>query len=333
MYKRQCLGCYLCHTTCPGGLRIAELTRATRSAAPRDDVDLLCAHGAVPLRWARMMANPAIKPNKLSWLPEDVKVAGEGEFYFFVGCLPLFEVEFEDLALNSTRTALAAIKVLNALGVVPVISPEERCCGHDLLWTGDFETFERLAKLNVEAIRATGAKKIITACPECYRTLKLDYPDVLGDLGFEVLHISEFLYRALEEGKLKFERELKRKVTYHDSCRLGRHMGVYEPPRELLKAIPGLELVEMERNRENAACCGVSSWLLCGEISKKLQLERLKEAVATGAEQLVVGCHKCKIHFTCVQSEKLPSSYEDVKIPVVEFTELVAEALGLREVT
>jgi len=236
-----------------------------------------------------MMVNPALRPRRLSWLPGDAKVAERGDILFFVGCLPLYDALFEELGLGLTGIATSAIRILNALGVVPVILSEERCCGHDLLWTGDIEGFKRLAELNVEAIRATGAKKIITACPECYRTLKLDYPDVLGDLGFEVLHISEFLYRTLEEGKLKFERELKRKVTYHDSCRLGRHMGVYEPPRELLKAIPGLELVEMERNRENAACCGVSSWLLCGEISKKLQLERLKEAVATGAEQLVVG--------------------------------------------
>jgi len=325
----RCLGCYLCHSTCPGGLRIAEIIRVARAQAPREQVDLMSAHGAVPLIWARMMANPAVKPNKLSWL-KDVEVSNKGDIMFFVGCMPLFEVEFEDLALNSTQMVLNAIRILNKLGIRPAVSADERCCGHDLLWTGDFEDFERLAKLNVEAIKATGAKTVITACPECYRTLKVDYADLLGGLDFEVKHISEFLYEALQEGKLKFEKELARKVTYHDSCRLGRHMGIYEEPRAILKAIPGLELVEMERNREEAACCGMSAWLLCGEVSKRLQLERLKEARATGAEQLVVGCHKCKIHFTCVQNEKVPPGYEDVKdIKVVELTELVAEAMGL----
>jgi len=292
----------------------------------------MSAHGAVPLIWARMMANPALKPKKLDWLSEGVEVARKGDIMFYVGCLPLFDVEFEDLSPGSKGIALSAIKILNHLGIKPAISPEERCCGHDLLWTGDFENFERLAKLNVEAIRATGAKTVITVCPECYRTLKVDYPDLLGDLDFEVKHISEFLYEVLQEGKLEFKSEVAKKITFHDSCRLGRHMGIYEEPRTLLKAIPGLELVEMERNRDEAACCGMSSWLLCGEVSKRLQLERLKEARATGADVLVVGCHKCKVHFRCVQEEKVPPGYEDVKdLPVVELTEFIAEALGLSQ--
>ena len=327
----RCLGCYLCHVTCPGQLRIAELTRVARSTAPREQVDLMCAHGAVPLMWARMMANPAVKPGKAKVLASGgAEVAGKGDYYFFMGCLPLFEVEFADIGLQPTQAAVKAVKLLNAIGIKPAVSPEERCCGHDLLWTGDFENFERLAKMNVEAIRATGAKTVITACPECYRTLKLDYPDVVGDLGFEVLHISEVLHQALEEGKLKFEKTLERKITYHDSCRLGRHMGIYEQPRELLKAIPGVELVEMPRNREEAACCGMSAWLLCGEVSKRLQLERLAEAVDTGAQEMVVGCHKCKVHFTCVQNEKVPADFERVKgLRVVDLVEIIAEALGI----
>ena len=326
----RCLGCYLCHATCPGQIRIAEVVRATRTTAPRDQVDLLCAHGAVPHMWARMLANPNLKPNRLGWLPEGARVASKGDVLYFVGCLPYFDVEFGDLELNSTRIAKAAVLILNALGIEPVVLPEERCCGHDSLWTGDTDTFERLARLNVELIKRSGAKTVITTCPECYRTLKLDYPDFVGPLDFEVLHISEFLHQALEEGKLKFERELNRKVTYHDSCRLGRHMGIYEEPRELIKAIPGIELVEMERNRRDAACCGVSAWLKCGHQAKSMQLERLKEAKATGADQLVVGCHKCRIHFTCVMQEKLPPGFEDVKMPVVDLTELIAEAMGLK---
>jgi len=248
---------------------------------------------------------------------------------YFVGCLPQYDAMLEEWELNSVGIARAAVLVMNRLGIEPVVLKEERCCGHDLLWTGDTENFERLARLNVEMIKASGAKKVVTTCPECYRTLKLDYPEVVGDTGFEVVHISELLCEALEEGKLKFERQLNRKITYHDSCRLGRHMGIYEEPRKLITAIPGVELVEMERNRAEAACCGMSAWLLCGEVSKRLQLERLKEARGTGADQLVVGCHKCKIHFKCVMDEKLPPGYEDIKMPIAELTELVAEALGI----
>ena len=325
----DCLTCGLCSATCPASIGIPEVIRAQRLDAPRGEGELLSAHDAIPLMWARMMANPDLKPRRLSWLPEGAKVASKGDVLYFVGCLPHFDAAFKELGVGSTRIARAAVLILNALGIEPAVLPEERCCGHDLLWTGDLENFERLARFNLELIKRSGAKTVITTCPECYRTLKLDYADLLGPLDFEVLHISEFLHRALEEGKLKFERELNRKVTYHDSCRLGRHMGIYEEPRELIKAIPGIELVEMERNRRDAACCGVSAWLKCGHQAKSMQLERLKEAKATGADQLVVGCHKCKLHFTCVMSEKLPAGFEDVKMPVVDLTELVAEAMGI----
>ena len=326
----ECLTCGLCGVSCPAGIGIPEVVRACRGPIGPGEADRLSAHDAIPFMWARMMANPALKPDKLSWLPGDVEVAREGDVLYFVGCLPHFEAVFGDLGIKPMDIAVSAIRILNELGIKPVVLPDERCCGHDLLWSGDFTTFRKLAEMNVERIRGSGAELVITTCPECYRTLKLDYPDIVGDLGFEVMHFSEFLAKKIEEGELRFEEEINGKITYHDPCRLGRHMGVYEEPRTVLKAIPGVELVEMPRNREEAACCGMSAWLLCGEISKRMQLERLKEARETGAERLVVGCHKCKIHFTCVLNEKLPSGYEDIKMPIIDLTELVAEALGIK---
>ena len=326
----KCLGCYLCHVTCPSNISISEFIRVYRSLTPRDEVDQYSAHGAVPLMMARMMANPNLKPNRLNWLPKDVKVSKKGEILYFVGCLPYFDVEFEEYSPNHSKIAIAAIKILNKLGIEPVILPEERCCGHDLLWTGDFENFEKLAHLNVKYIEEAEAKTVIMTCPEGYRTFKIDYEDLLGGLDFEVMHLSEFISNMINEGKLKFEKKIERKVTYHDPCRLGRHLGVYDAPRNVLSSIPGIELVEMKRNKEEAQCCGVSSWLLCGESSKQMQLDRLKEAVETGAEQLVVGCHKCKLHFSCVMSEKLPPGYENIKINVVDLTEVIAEAMGIK---
>ena len=327
----RCLGCYLCHTRCPTNAVNSEFMKPLRGLIPKDEADLYCAHGAVPLMIARMLTSPALKPNRMGWVPSDVKIAEKGEILYFVGCAPYYDAEFNDLPLGETQIAEATIRILNKLGIEPVVLPEERCCGHDLLWTGDYENFEKLAKMNVDMIKKAGATTVITTCPECYRTIKIDYAELFGDLDFEVIHLSEFLTKMLDEGKLQFTNTLNLKVTYHDPCRLGRHLGVYDPPRKLITSIPGVELVEMERVRENSACCGVSSWLLCGEEAKKMQLDRLREAKNTGAAKLVAGCHKCRIHFICTQNEKVPEEFEDVKeLEVVELTQLVAEALGIK---
>ncbi len=325
----RCIGCYLCSTRCPTGAVNPEFIKPLRSLATRDEADLYCAHGAVPGMIARMLTNPELKPNRMYWIPEDAKISSHGEILYFVGCSPYYDIIFEDLELKETEISANAIRILNKLGITPVVLPDERCCGHDILWTGDYENFEKLARMNVKLIENSGASTVITSCPECYRTIKVDYADLLGGLNFEVMHISEFLSKMIDEGKLKFEKRLNRKVTYQDPCRLGRQLGVYDPPRRVITSIPGVELVEMERSRENSACCGVSSWLLCGELAKKMQLDRLREAMETGADQLITSCHKCRIHFTCTLNEKLPEGYENLKVEVVNLESLVAEALGI----
>jgi Fe-S oxidoreductase len=182
-----------------------------------------------------------------------------------------------------------------------VLLRDERCCGHDLLWSGDFEGFSRLAKHNLEAIEKSGAKRVIFSCPEGYRTFKLDYPEHFGKLGFEVEHISEVVAARISKVALELNPR-KGVITYQDPCRLGRHLGVYEPPRAMLNAIPELELREMERSRSSSICCGVSAWLNCDSCTKLLQVQRLKEAQSTGAKVLITACPKCEIHFRCAMS-------------------------------
>jgi Fe-S oxidoreductase len=121
------------------------------------------------------------------------------------------------------------------------------------------------------------------------------------------------------------------RVTYQDPCRLGRYMGVYQAPRKVLSAIPGVELVEMEHNAADAICCGVSSWVSCGATAKSIQMARLTEAKATGADILVTACPKCQIHFKCALSGKVPGNREAVDIPIEDLTSLVATALGVVE--
>jgi heterodisulfide reductase subunit D len=214
---------------------------------------------------------------------------------------------------------------MNKAGVTPVVSNDEVCCGHDLNWTGDEDGLKKLMKKNVDLIKASGAKKVVFSCPECLRTFNLDYQDFLGDFDFEMQHVSEFVDDLTQEGKLKFKKSA-RKVTFQDSCRLGRHLGIYDPPRNALKGADA-QVVEMENTRDKALCCGVSAWATCDEISRRLQVDRLKEAKKTGAECLVTGCYKCLIHLSCALENKTQVPKEQIDIPIKDLSTVIAESL------
>ena len=322
-----CLTCFTCAERCPSDVRYPEFVRACRRVASEEVMEELCAHRGIPMALSRIMTHPNIKQERMDWLQGGAETSQKGELLYFVGCLPYFDVIFEDLNLELLKIPQSVVEILNRARIKPVIMANEKCCGHDLLWTGDLENFEKLAKTNVTEIRETGARRVIAACPECYRTFKKDYPEFVGNLDFEVLHISEFLFELINNGQLKYEGKLPRKVVYQDACRLGRHMGVYEPPRKVIADIPGVELLEMGRNRENAVCCGVNAWLSCNKYSKAVQIDRLKEAKATGADLLVTACPKCQIHWKCVTSENLPVNPDEVTMEMRDLSVLVAEAM------
>jgi len=222
-----------------------------------------------------------------------------------------------------------SIKVLNALGIEPMVLPNERCCGHDLLWTGDVETFKKLAQLNAQMIKESGAKKIVFSCPEGYRTFKIDYPQYV-ELDCELIHITELLAQNLSTLSLKAKQSNSKvkRVTYQDPCRLGRHLGIYVPPREIIKAIPGIELIEMEHSGNESICCGTSAWTNCGAYSKQIREERLLEAKDTGAEVLVTACPKCQIHFKCAMVDKGAEKGTNIEMKVMDIATLVTDALG-----
>jgi Fe-S oxidoreductase len=186
------------------------------------------------------------------------------------------------------------------------------------------DNFKKLATANIEQINQSEIKKVITACPECYRTLKLDYPKQFGSQQFEVFHISEFLSQKISEKKLELKSQ-NMKVTFQDPCRLGRHMKEYDAPRQVLNSLKGIEFKEMAHHHKRAICCGVSGWMNCSQISKSIQSQRLREAVASGADTLVTSCAKCQIHFTCAMQDENVS--QDIKIKIKDLTELFAENL------
>jgi heterodisulfide reductase subunit D len=320
----SCLACYACSDLCPSDVDYPVFTQKVRSLASGQGQHGDCAHSGTLLSIMRMTSHPDIRQRRLDWL-DGCHASKKNEVLYFVGCAPYFEPVFEDIDVSPVNIARNSIKVLNALGIEPMVLPNERCCGHDLLWTGDVETFKKLAEYNAQMIKESGAKKIVFSCPEGYRTFKLDYPNYV-DLGCEVLHISELLAEMIGQNGVKF-REIKKKVTYQDPCRLGRHLGVYGPPREIIRAIPGIKLVEMEHSGADSICCGTSAWTNCGSYSKKIREERLLEARATGAEVLVTACPKCQIHFKCAMLDKGAEKGPDIKMEVMDIVNLVASAM------
>ena len=214
---------------------------------------------------------------------------------------------------------------------MPVVLPEEKCCGHDSIWRGDVETFKKLAKYNVQLFKDAGVKTIVFSCPEGYYTWKNDYAKMSKtsgdfDFDFEVFHISEYILKEGLLDSITFPNLDKIKITFHDPCRLGRLSNIYDAPREVLKMIPFVELVEMENNREDSGCCGVSAYIACNEQSKLLQERRIMEAIDTGAEYLITACPKCIAHLNCYLNEHKELKY---KIKVVDLISFIGKILFL----
>ncbi len=200
----------------------------------------------------------------------------------------------------------SVIGILNQNDIVPVVLPEEKCCGHDIIWQGDTESFEKLARYNVKLFKDSGVKTIVFSCPEGYYTWKNEYKKLFKkgeDFDFEIYHISEYILKENLLEDITFPNLGDVKVTYHDPCRLGRMSNVYDAPREVLNKIPGIKLLEMENNRVDADCCGVSAYISCNQNSKLLQESRIKQAIETGAEYLITTCPKCLTHFNCYLNE------------------------------
>jgi len=317
----SCLTCYSCDERCPQGVEYSEFIRGIREEAQKVGQSGTCSHGGIFPALMGIMTNPKIKQNRLDWV-SDKLISKKGKILYFVGCLPYFDSIFKDIGVNALDIARGAVRIFNTLEIKPVVMDNERCCGHDLLWTGDQENFEVLAKLNLDLIEKTGAEKIITTCPECYRTLKLDYPEYIREPNFEVIHLSEFLADMIDKGKVEFNR-IEERVTYHDPCRLGRHLGIYDPPRRVIENIPGIEFIEMEENRDNARCCGTTAWTNCSRFSKQLQIERLKDARATDATRLITTCPKCQIHLKCAMND-IPKKD---RIEIEDLTTLVSKVI------
>ena len=328
---QRCLTCGACEVRCPQGVRYTEFIRGLRPELPEAS-RLSCPHGAVFQESARWAADGAVNGRNTAWLKDGLSVAEEGEVGLFVGCLPLFDVVFgSELEVQMVEIARSAVRLLNHFGIEPVVVADERCCGHDLLWSGEEETFEKLAVANTTAFQKRGIRHLLTTCAECCRTWSLDYPRYVASYRPRVQHISEFLAERVEGDEMSFRHlEKTGAMTFHDPCRLGRQLGVFDAPRTVMASLPGSEVVEMERSGVDAQCCGTPGFIQCNRDSRRLQTQRLESAAATGATRLVTACPKCLIHFRCAQAEDRLNERQGAEIQIEDLTVLAARLLRTR---
>jgi Fe-S oxidoreductase len=224
----------------------------------------------------------------------DVESLDEVDWLFWVGCAGAFE----DRAKKTTQ---AVAELLHTAGVsFAVLGDGETCTGDPARRSGNEFLFQQLAMQNVEVLRETKALRIVATCAHCFNTLKNEYAQ-LG-ITLDVVHHTQLLNRLVREGRLTPVAPTSgevagRSVTYHDPCYLGRHNKVYEPPRELVGALPGVELREMPRNSDRSFCCGAGGARMWMEerIGKRINTERTEEALATGAEAIAIGCPFCRV--------------------------------------
>ena len=320
-----CTGCLSCQQQCQvyHHNHIFEIVKALRADAVTQGY--LNPGYMVLVESLRREDNPLGKPKaeRGDWAEGlDVKSASQGgvDVIYHAGCLLSFELELREVPRS-------VIKILKAAGVnVGIMGKEENCCGGRPYEIGYLGEFTKYAEHNIQTFNTAGAGTVVTSCSDGYAAFKNLYPEAGIAMKFEVKHVTEYLDQLIKEGKLKLTEKVPLKVTYHDPCHLGRHMGedgVYDAPRDVLKAVPGLELVEMPRSRENSWCCGAGGGVSQSDPDYSLWTanERLKEALETGATAIVTACPWCEKNFKDAVAEY------GLDIEVYDIAEIVAKAI------
>ena len=320
-----CLTCGLCYDRCPSAVNFPEFVREVRAVLYDAGLKGVTAHDGFFQSLSRAMTSKDLGFKRWDWLSPDLSLDPSGKTLFFGGCAPFFDVFFRhSLKVNTRKILEDSIRLMNFFDIKPMVLENERCCGHDLLVSGDRENFLALARQNAAAINDSGAEEVVVACPEGYRALTQDYPREGAPINIPVTHILDLVERNVAKGAVAFKSK-GQKFTFQDPCRLSRHAGLSALPRQLLARFGRSALKEMPRKGTGAVCCGNSAWTGCDGFSKALQVERLKEARSTGASLLVTACPKCQIHLACAMND--PFMKKDLEMEMEDITCLLSKTI------
>ncbi len=318
----RCTTCGRCPQQCPRDVKQIESGIALRRIANEYGVY------PAPVKTVRTInaglvgqGNPfgEDRENRGAWAEGlSVKPFAEGmEILYFPGCYLCYDPRLK-------KVAKATANILNLAGVdFGILGSQENCCGESIRKTGDEELFKRLARENIKTFIDNGVKKILVSSPHCYHTFKNEYPEFR--VNFEVVHISQYLFELVNEGRLQLKKDYPKKVTYHDPCYLGRHNSVYDEPREVLKKIPGLEFIEMIESRSDSLCCGGGGGRVWMETQKGERFSdlRIEQALEAGAEVLATSCPYC---ITMLEDSRTTMNLAE-KIEVKDITEIIQESI------
>jgi len=314
-----CVTCGMCQVNCPRGVKIIDNVRSMRNTTV--GAGFLPGHLRPIAGSVHANGNPwsGEREKRAEW-QEGLNIpafSDDTEYLLYVCCTSCYDT-------RSQKIAKSIVNLLQKAGVsFGVLTAEENCCGETMRKLGDEELFQKLAQSNINLFNGKGVKKIITTSPHCLYAFKNDYPELGGE--YEVVHYSELLSNLLKEGKLSLPGEVAKKVTFHDPCYLGRHNQVYDSPRELIKAIPGVELVELDRTKNKSLCCAGGGGRVWAEVpmGERFGELRITDAVDKNADILVTACPYCILMLddACSGLEK-----GDV-LQVMEMSELLNSAL------
>jgi len=317
----SCTTCRACQEVCPVCVEpMAKVIELRRNLVMEQAVVPETGEGALksiedrghPWRGTTLTRTDWAQGLDIKTLAEDSDV----DILFWVGCT-------EALEDRSVKIAQAVGKILKLAGVkFGILGTEESCCGDPARRLGNEYLFQLQAEKNIEILRSYNVKKIVTACPHCYNTLKNEYPQFGGE--FEVIHHTELIADLLKEDKLKIIKSDRNVVTYHDPCYLGRYNDIYEPPRQILNNMPDVTMVEMERNKERSFCCGGGGghmWLE-ERIGQRISEMRIEQALATQAQVVATACPYCLQMF----DDAIKARAVEESLKVIDIAELIAQS-------
>lgn len=318
----RCTTCGTCPQQCPRGVRQIDISVALRRVAASYELFPRTVRSARTARASLISEGNPLKGNRekrSEWARGlSVKTYEEGmEVLYFAGCYLSYDPRMK-------KVAKATADVLNKAGVeFGILGSKENCCGESIRKTGFEEVFKHLARENIKTFIGNGVRKVIVSSPHCYHTFKNEYPEFM--VNFKVIHMSQYILELINDGRLELTGTCDKKATYHDPCYLGRHNDVYEAPRELLKKIKGLELVEMEDSYNKSLCCGGGGgriWMDTPQEERFSDL-RLAQARETGARILATCCPYCITNF---EESRLNLEYEAV-LEVMDLAEIINEMI------